>query len=268
MSLNQEMFAWAANQSWIDVFSISVQILGNAPIEPLGDEGRAESFHLADTKGKLVISSGGNEVNSPTFSSYGGPPWTISIGGVHSQSRGESWSAAKGTDYVSDFLTLVQMPQTTHDDWQLRAGTSFSTPIVAGVVAGVIQGVRTAWNYTGNTENGTIAISQQGNHLASASIRATLNSTATYWTTTDFAAPEVSVECFIGCHFPSLPIPIGPEPWIQMGWGYLNASHTQTLTDALTGIKSVDPKPQAATDHMESLYTARQRYWALPIHSS
>jgi len=265
----ENAIAWVANESWVDVLSISVGVIGNLPVEyAAGDEGRAEYLRVATTNGKLVIGAAGNEFVPPLASSYQGPPWTVGVGGGSSTYHSDDAVASKVPDVVADDVVEVARHDTTADEWRWDAGTSFSAPIVSGVLSKSIYAVRSAWNYSGNIVDGALA-AHDGKRLTNADLRAALNATAIYWSPGEYS-PGVDPTCPV-CTYNNSTIPYLPEvpgtpvgPWIQAGWGFVNASTADRIVAILLGKEPNPARPSGAVEFMETIFAARVAYWDLP----
>ncbi|MBI4392716.1 MAG: S8/S53 family peptidase [Euryarchaeota archaeon] len=264
-------FPWAEKQPWIDVFSISLGVAANAPVELAGDFGRTESLRNASDSGKMIIVAAGNEFVPPTASPYGGPPWVITVGGASSDTHGETIMAAKTPDIVSDFMLRIADDATTENLYHWATGTSFGAPLIAGVVAQAIYEVRTTLNYSDGLRGGAIA-KNDTLKITAADVRSAINETATYWETADYQAPS-QTECPT-CLAVSGTLPVAPTldgttvgPWVQMGWGYVDEKSIAQIVANVLGHGPGAAKPEAAVEYMNQLHAARESYWALPIHS-
>ncbi|HWG92515.1 MAG TPA: S8/S53 family peptidase, partial [Candidatus Thermoplasmatota archaeon] len=224
---------WAAEQPWIDVLSISWGTLANAPADALGGD-LVDATRAAAAAGKLVIVSAGNEPTLAWTDGNNGPAWVVAVGGADPETRGETSSASKGAEVVSDYSPALPTVNSV-DAMEEMYGTSFATPIVAGVAAEALTLVR------------AVGLSATADQL-----RTALHQAAEYWDTTDYSVPG-----YIGT---SQPIPVAPTPWVQMGWGYLNVEHIGPVAGALAG-NAPPAKDAAAVAYMDAQMAARRAFW-------
>lgn len=131
--------AWAIDQPWIDVISLSWGTPANAPVP--GIEALTKK---ATDLGKIVTVAAGNGLTgtglvpdrSLTYTSpMSGPAWVVSVGAVSDYSKRDySWHA---------------IPVDVAAGSPLGGGTSFATPVVAGQIGRVLAEVRGAVGDTG-----------------------------------------------------------------------------------------------------------------------
>lgn len=249
-----EGIGWLAKQPWVDVVSLSIGLEGNPPLptwKPYVDATRA-----GVQSGKAVVVAAGN-LPSPTIpAGSGGPPWVISVGGVANSTRGEHPQSGKVVDVVSDFTRRVAGKEP--DVYYNRSGTSFATPVVAGVLAEALLRLRTDAHYDGGTVQGSLCPCF-GRNITQADLRHALNLTAQYWNTTDYEPlnDAGAVESLIEPTVPILPV----APWAQMGWGYVDPALGPAVASAARGATIPPPKPPGAQAFMDAAEQARSAYW-------
>lgn len=224
---------WAAAQPWIDIVSVSWGAIGNIPAEKLAP-GTSEATRAAAKAGKLVVVAAGNEPTFAITDGISGPAWVMAVGGADPQTRGEVSSASKGAEVVSDYSPVLPT-HTSRDGMAEAHGTSFSAPTVTGTLAQALTLARLL-----------------GLDPAAADLRSAAHRAAVYWGPTDYRAPG-----YVGT---SQPVPIGPAPWLQMGWGYLDASTVPQVLAALQGVE-LPAKPVGAAETMAANDAARRALW-------
>lgn len=242
-----EGMEWIADQPWIDVVSISLNLPGNPPDSNAIDSEYARyvaASERAARDGKIILNSAGNYVIGPTTGYFAGPPWVIAVGGAESYSGGESLLAGKGVDIVANFTGLA--PKVLSEELEWRSGTSFSTPIVAGTIANALQKIRTA---------------RPGANVTTHQLRDALNATGVYFTPTDWD-PTPSNRGPLGLapiYSASLPVLVQP----QMGWGYIDGSFAEEIARrVLEDDLAPPPEKQQAILFQAQWQRAREEYWA------
>lgn len=238
--------AWAAEQPWIDVISMSMAVPGNLPDdERVHAEARAirEATRLASESGKLVVISAGNH-GTPTIQSYiAGPPWVVSVGGV-SDTRGHSIWSSSYVDVVANYTQLAasELSRTGRDE---SSGTSYSAPTVAGVLAHLLS-------FAPMEERGTVELRERA--------RDALNHTALAIDPTQWR-PETDAE--VGLDKPPQALTKASTPSVlpaHTGWGYVDGSIRERLLEVWDGDPAtVDPVVAA---HQAQFQRARENAWA------
>lgn len=260
-------FDWLLDRRWVDIVSLSSGVPGNPPLDDMipGQDSYSWRTQAVERTGKLIFTAVGNEVNTCIFDQICGPPWVVAVGGVDPQSHGENIYSGKFPDFVSDFIARVADHNHTSNT-HLDFGTSFATPIAAGVASAILSGVRERLDYAGGT---TLAHVDKGITVTPQDLRRVLNATAVYWNTQEYNGTRI---------YPTRPIPTAflasvpvlPElagtsvgPWVQMGWGYVSP---EIVDDAVAVLLGEEPWPEkpGAEGFMERAYGLRQTYWNLP----
>jgi PKD repeat protein len=247
-----EAIAWAGAQPWIDIVSISIGPVLDLPLPEWPDVllgGAKVATQDAWTGGKLVFAAAGNEPTLSATSYVSGPTWVVAVGGAFPESHSDAGTAAKAMDIVSDYRPEVAKHDST-DGVQEESGTSFSCPAAAGAVAEALYRVRAQAGWLHGIQDGKlVAASGPGllaDGLTNQELRDAMQGVARYWDTTQYAVSDG--------------VPVLPAPWLQMGWGYLDGSDSQALTQAvLTG--QVPEKPADAQLYMAAMLQARQAFW-------
>lgn len=243
----------AAEMPWVD-FAASTNVPGDVLSNHVsGDYARAtKAFHDA---GRLFFSFAGNEpVPASPLLIYGGtslPPWTVMVGGAHSECKGTEVLAGKPPEFVGNFtMTLATVQDTTAT--RPISGTSFATPQVAGSFGRALLRVRERlgpgageglWSGTPQAtpwlEDGVLTADE---------MRDVFSRVATY-----FAPQEFDPSCTA-----NLPAPATPTPWVDMGWGYVGDEEAELAARVLLGDEPAPEKPILAQAHMRGHQAARE----------
>jgi hypothetical protein len=255
---------WVAEQSWIDLMSLSYGYPGSLPLgRAVFDEGTYEATRAAWDAGKIPFGASDNSPATSAQDETSGPPWVIGIAGDHPDVQCREGASGNLPDFTADFTQELPRYQTI-DEFGFTSGTSFATPTSAGVASGAIQGVRAAWGHEGGITDGALAVHADGTTLTNWGVRDALNTTAVYFTestpgcgTGESSSPDDAV--FDG----GTRQPVNPEsPWQQMGWGHLGPEIIAPTVAHLLGTEVTPAKPDQAVQYQEGVYEAREEYWA------
>lgn len=236
--------AWAAEQPWIDVISVSMGVPGNAP-DPAALHPNVAQYVAASRKawesGKLVVNGAGNDPSVTLTDFFDGPAWVICVGGAQASNHGETTLAARGVDVVADFATRVADPESLNDTGE-SAGTSLSTPAVAAALAEAIR-----------LGPGLPPLGVERRDALRAALNATaVPFSATQWTPT---APEPT---FNGVFSSTNPTLLGG---VQGGWGYVDASLAPLIAQAASTNGSHDAVATPRALWQTQWQAARVAYW-------
>lgn len=255
-----EGIQWAAEQDWIDVIVVS-RGCPNDCVDwypeyraGLSSSSLPEATQDAWESGKLVVYAAGNSPSVTGTDPNDGPPWVISVGGADTERQGEAWTASKAPDVVSDMRVEVPRHDAPEGTWE-TGGTSYAAPIVAGTLSEAIGQLRDEVGHEATPE----ALVAGEATFTNEDLREALNRSATYWDTTDYdpTARQPDLLDVAG----AMGIPINPAaPWLQMGWGYANASIVDTMTQGMLE-EDLPDKPEGAQAFMEQRQSARQEAW-------
>ncbi|HVL86482.1 MAG TPA: S8/S53 family peptidase [Candidatus Thermoplasmatota archaeon] len=138
--------AWALEQPWIDVISISWGTIANAPVPGMDSLTRE-----ATARGKIVVVAAGNGVTntallpdrSLTYTSpFSGPSWVIAVGAVNDDTQ---------RDYYWHSIPVdVAAPSPR------GGGTSYAAPVVSGQAGRLVASARAAVGDTSEGPKGAI----------------------------------------------------------------------------------------------------------------
>ena len=152
---NAEALRWAADQAWIDVIHTNIQ----NPVPLAGPEnpvapGYADAVAYAISKGKLVVSAGGNFYAEPTETSpHAGPPGVL-VAGANDNC---GWTEFSNPDphVVMDGMGTESASPVGFDTVPF-SGTSSASPRITGYVADLLLRLRRHYGYRGGIANGAL----------------------------------------------------------------------------------------------------------------
>lgn len=255
--------AWAAEQPWIDVVSVSMGNIANTPVhrEPMFDDGDLEqalprASHAVVQSGKVYVNSAGNDPTLSTTDHTSGPPWAVAVSGVDTDTRGRTLLGSNAPDFVSNF-TSEGAAQGSTDGQRWGHGTSYAAPTVAGSFAHTILQLRETTGQTGPSDG--LLVDAPGLRVSNHDLREAFNQSAEYWETAEYDPSETQKERLSGT-LVSASGPIAPGPWFQMGWGYVDEHAAETAAQILQGIET-SRKTQEAQAYMDAQHAARQTFW-------
>lgn len=243
--------AWAAQQDWIDVISLSWGPAVNAAgvLEPHAFGFTTPTVtRQAHDAGKLVVTASGNDPTATLTDTTTGPPWVHAVSGAQPDTNARAGMSGNLIDTVANW-TQTLADHETRNETRSASGTSFATPTTAGIAAQILHETRRELGHEAGIQQGAL-VDVDGVRLTSSHLRDALNRSAVYWETTDYGGP--------GDPGPS--VPVAPTPWASMGWGYLDGSRVATAVDGLTG-GELPTKSTQAQAWMDQHQQARETYW-------
>lgn len=254
--------AWAADQDWIDIISVSAGL--NIPTHSeLHPEVAAylEASRTAHERGKIVVNAAGNDPLPHTFDYNGGPPWIVSVGGLEAESRGDVYpQSSRIPDVVANYTELVAR-QDSLNEYLWRGGTSFSTPIVAGTLSRALREVREQLGDDGAPKGKNVLAqgkTEAGRdvEVRSADVWNALNATAVEFAATDWRPQPSSVVENLSANVPVVVAPI------QTGWGYVHAGLASEIAERVLAQDFGVPSSKALTaQYQAEQQRLRQAYW-------
>ncbi len=251
---------WIANQTWIDVVSLSWGMLLGQPLQEWANV--PELTRELHDQGKVVVGAGGNDPIASIHGQISGPPWVISTTGGDWNGKGAITSLT-GFDFISN-LSVYHADGWTYNSYRVDVGTSLSTPIVSGIISKVILEARKELNYSGGIKNASL-IEKGDKRITNDDIRNAINQTARYWNTTEYDPELNSSQSDLWPYQISTPI-LPVAPFLQMGWGYIGTEIVNETVDILLGRKEWTPslEKQLAEPYMNAVYELRKTYWENP----
>ncbi len=249
---------WASSQPWIDFMSESYGPIGSPPTWLVTESSTAKANKAKWDGGGIPIGAADNTPALAPIDSTAGPPWVVGVAGDHDDQCREE-SSGNVPDFTADFTQNLPLDRTI-DEYRNTSGTSFSTPMTAGVFSAVLLEVRQAWGWEGgigdvrddtNKSHRVLAaqydVGPSPKLFTNADLRSALNRTAVYYSTT---------ECTGG-------LPVAPAaPWVSQGWGHIGPEIIPTTVEHILGVKLAAEKPDEARQYMEGVHRARQEAWA------
>lgn len=244
---------WANDQPWIDLLSLSWGPVVNAAgvAEPHAfDFTTAEATQESWNAGKLVFSATGNDPTLAHTDTTSGPPWVHAVSGSQPDTRGRALASGNGVDTVANWTQTLAHHRSL-DGNATASGTSFATPLTAGVASRILAEARAAAGHEGGIRDGAFVDAGDA-RITNGDLREALNRTAVYWDTTDYEGPTD----------PGPSVPVAPAaPWISMGWGHVDGRVVEPALEGLLGDEPLPEKPDEAVAYMEANHDARAAYW-------
>ncbi len=266
--------SWSAKQPWIDFMSESYGPLGSPPTWVVGGSSTADANKQKWDHGGIPVGAADNSPALAPIDSTAGPPWVVGVAGDHDNGCREE-SSGNVPDFTADFTQNLPRDRTI-DEYGDTSGTSFATPMTAGVFSGVLLKVREAWGHADGIvafqgdlaghQDRVMAIGPMGAIQAATldndGLRHVMNMTATYYATE---------QCSGG-------VPVVPEqPWLSQGWGHIGPELIEAAAQCIIQnphLHMADPefmenpgacadKPDEAKQYMEQVHRARQQAWSL-----
>jgi hypothetical protein len=262
---------WAANQSWIDVISISQIYYGDSNVSKVDlptSKDVCTSISTARANGKLIIAGAGNRPYPSYLLLPAGHPDVISVGGAVNETKGEATIASKMPDFVSQFVSDRVATCDSADGYEAASGTSLSAPYASATVSFIILKLREALNDTGQHKKFGLVYGNASSYyfsdgmLTNLELRDVLNKSAIYWNITDYGVlGNINPDDLL--FVLAISAPILPAPFLQMGWGYIGPEIVNDTVDILLGKKQYEPslEKQLAEPYMNAIYELRKQFW-------
>ena len=157
---------WAADQPWIDIIHTNIQNpvplankhTGQIPA-PFAD-GYPEAVFYALSKGKIVVSAGGNFWAEATETSPHAGPRGVLVAGANDNCGYTDFSNPNPHVVMDGYQTVSAAPMGFGDG--TFGGTSSASPRISGYVAQLLLEIRRAFNYTGGIEDGALVVLEEG----------------------------------------------------------------------------------------------------------
>ena len=222
-------------------------------------------------KGKLHFSSAGNNVGFSNLRAGAGPWWSIGVSGIEEDPEAEPGSESDQLlsgilpDFVSDYTQAL--PYCMNCETEINSsvpGTSFSTPLAAGVTSAVLLEARKRLGHSGGVvdsgEGAMAMVDANGVTMNNWFIRRAMEQAAYIPSGGDFGVVGSLTDPL------STSTPINPlAPWLQIAWGELSAVPAKGVVDsalAHLGFQGEDRvKDLGFCEFQTELLLQRQTYW-------
>jgi hypothetical protein len=154
---NAEGLRWAADQPWIDIIHTNIQnVVPLANNQTPSFRGYPEALQYALSKGKIVVTAGGNFYVEPTETSpHGGPPGTLVAGA--NDNCGYTDFSNPDPHVVMDGNGTRAAQANGFDD-EAFGGTSSASPRITGYIAELLLRIRRHFDYRGGIRDGALVL--------------------------------------------------------------------------------------------------------------
>ena len=251
--------AFAYTHPMVDIVTTSYGFPGSAPI----DGHLTNSYKGVYCNGKLHFGAADNSPALSTGDGTSGPWWSIGIAGwEEGSSEGRQASSGNFVDFVADFGQLQPgCANCQTETMGFQYGTSFATPMSAGIASKVLLETRRAYGDTGG-----IRLLQGEPTMAAGAGKRTINwqirralEVAAF---TPKAADWVPVEGVID---QSTPVN-DAAPYVQLGWGLLSHLPAKGVVAEALGVLGVTApgtrtKAAAYCTYQNGQLSSRRTYW-------
>lgn len=257
---NAELLRWAADQPWIDVIHTNIQ----DPV-PLTNEDLPAQTNYPDavayavSKGKVVVSAGGNFYAEPTETSpHAGPPGVLVAGA--NDNCGYTTFSNPDPHVVSDGMGTPAAAPTSYDKVAF-SGTSSASPRIAGYVAELILRVRRAVRYYGSVSGGALVSVPAGRRPSRGPLAdGRLTAAELHEVVRKTADPMSHASRFDGTAGSDCVPQAAPGPYAKMGYGEVSEHTLSAAVSVVLGTATLPTRQEDAFyDASESL---RERLWA------
>lgn len=224
------------------------------------------TFEGVVAQGKLHFSSSGNGPGLSPLRAGAGPWWSIGISGFEEDSsNGRTLLSGLFPDFIADFTQTLPYCMACEDGYEeFVGGTSFSTPLSAGIASKVLLDVRRAYGHQGSIllregNRSAMAVAADGREMSNWQLRRALEEAA--------YIPQIADYDPVEGVFDLGGLPINPvAPWLQIGWGVLSANPEKGVVAkalAFLGVAGEAPAGKALgyCEFQTGLVTVRHQYW-------
>lgn len=223
---------FAYTHPMVDIVTTSYGTPGSVP----GLGHLTNSYTGVYCNGKLHFGASDNSPALSTGDGTSGPWWTIGIAGwEEGTSEGRQAVSGNFVDFVGDFSQILPYCMACEDeDMGSVSGTSFATPMSAGIASKILLETRRAWGDTGgirlNEGEPTMAVGA-GNRLTNWQVRRALEVAA-------FVPSAADWDPINGLLEQSLPV-VDAAPYLQLGWGLLSHLPEKSVVAEALGVIGV-----------------------------
>ncbi|HWL36368.1 MAG TPA: S8/S53 family peptidase [Frankiaceae bacterium] len=241
---NADLLRWAADQPWIDVIHTNIQNPAPAagPTTPQFP-GYPEAVAYALSKGKVVVSAGGNFYGEPTETSpHAGPPGVLVAGA--NDNCGYTTFSNPDPHVVSDGMGTPSAVSTGYGTGSF-SGTSSASPRISGYVAELLLRVRRAVSYTGSVSGGALVTVPSSKRPKSGPLAdGKLTSAEVHEVVRKTADPMSHASKFDGTGGADCVPQAAAGPYAKMGYGEVSEHTLGAAVDVVLGRKPLPARPQ------------------------
>ena len=252
---------WAFNHPAIDIVSTSYGPPGSPPL----------MYHLTNSyvgvvkKGKLHFGASDNSPAPSPVDATSGPWWSVGVAGYLEGEGGDRvLESGSLPDFLADFVQTLPYCRACETGTDKVAGTSFSTPLTAGVASRILLEARREASHAGGIVTkrvkAPLMVKDGRDSLTNWQIRRALEEAAYYPKMSDYTPGG-----------PGYPI-VEQAPWAVSGWGLITPDPDKKIVkEALAhlGVRgsTTRDKSGAPCTFMTANMEARKHYWNMAIHS-
>ncbi|HUR41008.1 MAG TPA: S8 family serine peptidase [Verrucomicrobiae bacterium] len=200
--------------------------------------------------GNTPLSATGYPVPLPT-SDRTLPPWFTVVGGAYAECRGSERNAGRPTEFASEYVVTVGAVNSM-DEYETVSGTSFSTPLVATRFAQALKRVRIALGDTREPGVYWSGTPLNTTYLADGKLTRDELYDAFAKAADLFLADEYTGPCG------SNGVAASPQPWLEMGWGYVGPEQAALAADLILGLREASAKSAEHVNYMDTYLGARE----------
>jgi hypothetical protein len=253
---NADGLRWAADQSWIDIIHTNIQ--NPLPLAreeaPAGLDGYPEAVAYAVSKGKLVVSAGGNFYAEPTETSPHAGPIGVLAAGANDNCGYADFSNPDPHVVMDGYQTEAAAASS----WESQSfgGTSSASPRTSGYAAQVLLEVRKAFNYTDGMQDGAFILLGEDERAASGPLAdGRFTAADLHEVIRKTADPNPHASRFDGGEGTCIPQPVDSPAAVYAKMGYGEVSE-HTLEHAVAVAIGEQPMPERPVE--DSFFAASE----------
>lgn len=237
----------------VDIVTTSYGFLTAVPL-PLDG-----SYEGVVELGKLHAGATTNDPSLAPVDGTGGPWWVLGVAGFEEgDSEGKQVLSGTFPDVVADFTQDLPYCDVCTEGTRSVGGTSFATPLTAGVASSVLLDARRAAGHVGgiveNAEGVPVMVDREGaDDITTWDLRRAMEVGA-------FVPTELDPTAVLETALPVNPV----LPATQVGWGAISAEPEHEVVDrasAYLADGTTTTKPTGTCDFMTALMTFRYTTW-------
>lgn len=257
---NGELLRWAADQPWIDVIHTNIQ-----DPTPLTNESTPgvpnypDAVAYAISKGKVVVSAGGNFYAEPTETSPHAGPSGVLVAGANDNCGYTSFSNLD-PHVVSDGMGTPAAAPSSYAKTEF-SGTSSASPRIAGYVGELILRVRRTYGYTGGISGGALVTVPAGRRPKSGPLAdGRLTAAEVHEVVRKTANPMSHASKFDGTTGVDCVPQAAAGPYSKMGYGEVSEHTIGAALAVVLGSKPMPARPDEDR-YYEVSQSLRDQFW-------